>query len=202
MNFSITEVLIFFTVTFLSAILWQNRRFLYLAAKIPNIKFSYIKNLRKNIDNRGVFNLIYEHVWQVKDLAKIWFGPHFFVIVASPECAKVVMNKCLDKAWMVDFLKMEKSILFGSGELWYTHRKIMSPFFGVNTIKNLIPMFARNTQVLLDNVNEMSEKGEFDVFNYMAALTLETILKAMELDIDLQNQKHETRDVAIENLEM
>lgn len=198
----ITEILTFLAVTFLSSLLWRNRRFLLLASKISNIKFSYVKNIRKNIDNRGIFNLIYEHVWQVKNLAKIWFGPHFFVIVASPEYAKVVMNKCLDKAWMVDFLKMEKSILFGSGKLWQTHRRIMSPFFGVNSVKNLIPMFDENAKVLVENVEKMKNRGEFDVFNFMAALTLETVLNAMELETDLQNQKPEIRDVAIENLEM
>lgn len=198
----ITELLTFFVVTFLSSILWQNRRFLSLASKIPSLKFSYVKNLRWKIDNRGIFKLIYDHVWQVKNLAKIWFGPHFFVIVASPEYAKVVMNKCLDKAWMVDFLKMEKSILFGSGQLWQTHRKIMSPFFGANSVKILIPMFEENTKILLDNLENKLNCGEFDVFNYMAALTLETVLRAMELDVDLQNQKPEIRDVAIENLEM
>jgi hypothetical protein len=202
MKFSITELLIFSAVTFLSAILWQNRRFLYLAKKIPTIKFSVIKNFRWKIDNRGVFKLIYDHIWQVKDLGKAWLGTQLFVVVASPEYAKVVMNKCLEKPWMVDFLKLEKSVLFGSGELWHTHRKIMSPFFGVNTVKNLIPMFEKNVKTLLDNVSEKCEKGEFDVFNFMAALTLETVLKAMELDTDLQNQSHEVRDVAIENLEM
>lgn len=198
----ITEILMFLAVTFLSSILWQNRRFLYLTSKIPSLKFSYVKNFRRRIDNRGIFKLIYDHVWQVKNLAKIWFGPHFFVIVASPEYAKVVMNKCLDKSWMVDFLKMEKSILFGSGQLWQTHRKIMSPFFGINTVKNLIPMFEENTNILLDNLEKLRGLGEFDVFNFMAALTLETVLRAMELDIDLQNQEPEIRDVAIENLEM
>lgn len=173
-----------------------------MSSKIPSLKFSYVKNLKRRINNRGIFTLIYDHVWQVKNLAKIWFGPHFFVIVASPEYAKVVMNKCLDKAWMVDFLKMEKSILFGSGQLWQTHRKIMSPFFGINTVKNLIPMFEENANVLLDNLEKMRDLGEFDVFNFMAALTLETVLKAMELDIDLQNQEPAVRDVAIENLEM
>lgn len=198
----IKEFLTFLIVTILTSILWKNRRFLLLTWRIPSLKFSVVKNLRKNINNRGIFKLIYDHIWQVENLAKVWFGPSFFIIVASPEKVKVVMNKCLDKSWMVDFLKMEKSVLFGSGQVWQSHRKIMSPFFGMNTIKNLTLMFEENTKILLDNLEGRKGGEEFDVFNYFAALTLETVLKAMELDIDLQNQEPEVRDVAIENLEM
>ena len=44
-------------------------------------------------------------------------------------------------------------------------------------------------------------KGEFDIFYFMTALTLETILNIMELDVDIQNQKPEYRDSYIKNLE-
>jgi Cytochrome P450 len=198
----ITEFLTFLALAFLLSLLHRNFRFLILSWKIPSLKFSIVKNLRRKIDNRTICKLLYDHLWQVQNVAKVWLGPCFFVIVASPEYVKVVMNKCLDKAWMVDFMQLEQSVLFGSGNVWQTHRKIMSPYFGVNTVKNLIPMFQESARLLIENVEKKSGRGEFDVFNFMAALTLETVLKAMELEVDLQNQEPKKRDVAIENLEM
>ena len=67
------------------------------------------------------------------------------------------------------------------------------------SIQKLIPLFDEKSDVLMESLGKV--KSEFDVFNYIAALTLETVLSNMGLDVDLQLQDEKIRDEAIDNFE-
>jgi cytochrome P450 len=68
-------------------------------------------------------------------------------------------------------------------------------------VREMIPIFNDKTDKLLENVAKMEGKGEFNIFYFMSALTLETIYKIMEFDIDIQGQKFEHRNKFIDSLD-
>lgn len=118
--------------------------------------------------------------------------------MTTPEDAQTVFNskKCLDKPYFLKFTNLPEGSLFGNLEAWRSHRKILNPFFGTSALRvNNIPLFNKKAKILLKIVEKMEGKGEFNVFSNMIALTLETILKVMEYDVDIQNLQSEKRDV-------
>lgn len=198
--------LIFFTIVFIiTRFFWHWRRFFYLVHKIPLSNWDYsLKGIYAALtaDNESMFWMI--HGCFTEKLTKTWLGLLLFVNVCSPEDVKIIMNakECVNKPYFINkFTRLTQGSLFGNDDVWLSHRKILNPFFGVQSLRTIIPIFNSKSQILVDNARKMVDKGEFNVFHYMTALTLETILKVMEFDVDIQNQKSESRDVFIKNLE-
>jgi cytochrome P450 len=201
----VTEVLIFLIVIFVAKYFWDNRRFYYLAHKIPLSSFDYSLKGLYNIltaDGKKLFHIAHEAFNGNEVCTKAWIGPCLFVGVVKPEDVKKVMNskECLDKPFVIKFAGLKGS-LFGDLNYWYPHRKILNPYFGAKHLLNIIPIFNEKVAILMDNLKKLDGKGDFNVFYTMTALTLETILKVMDYDVDIQNQKSEIKNAFIENLE-
>jgi len=201
----IVEVLIFTAAFFVAKYFWDYRRFFYLSHKIPLSNFDYsLKGIYQAIraDNKTIFKMIGES-FAGENTSKTWLGPLLFVLIKKPEDVKLVLNSknCLDKPLLIKCINMPKGSVFGDVEYWHSHRKILNPCFGMNSLKNVIPIFNEKVKVLMSNLVKEEANGEFNVLYMMTALTLETIIRVMEYDVDLQNQKIEARDVFIENLE-
>lgn len=174
--------------------------FFYQLSKIPYSELRILKHFRWNMDNKYLFNILYDNVKASKhEITKGFVGFHTGIVVKSPTLAKIVMTRCLDKSNLMDFVGLKRSVLFGSGDDWKVQRKVISHYFTSLSIQKLIPLFDVKSDVLMESLGRV--KCEFDVFNFIAALTLETVLSNMGLDVDLQLQDTEIRDVAIENFE-
>jgi len=202
----ITEFLIFLATFLVAKYFWDNRRFFYLAHKIPLSSVEYsIKGVCEalNADNKTVFKILRSIFANIKVCNKSWFGTFLFVGIVKPEDVKLVLNSkdCLNKPRFQKFSNIPKGSLLSDVEYWYPHRKILNPYFGARSLQNVIPIFNEKVKVLMLNLRKIEGKGEFNVLYSMNALTLETILKVMEYDVDIQNQKSEVRDAFIENLE-
>jgi cytochrome P450 len=96
---------------------------------------------------------------------------------------------------------MPEGSLFGPIDIWHRHRKILDPFFGAQKLKVLLPLFDEKSKKLTEMMKKHVNQGEIDIFFNMAALTLETVLSAMEFEVDLQNMDQKVRDSTIKNLE-
>ncbi|XP_070505847.1 probable cytochrome P450 313a4 [Chironomus tepperi] len=202
----ITEVLIFTVAFFVAKYFWDYRRFFYLGHKIPLSSFDYsIKGIYRamNADNKTIFVMLREAFANNVVCTKSWFGTFLFVGIVKPEDVKLVLNSkdCLDKPRFLKFPNIPKGSLFGDVEYWHSHRKLLNPYFGARSLQSVIPIFNQKVKVLMKNFDKLEGKGQFNVLYSMTALTLETIIKVMEYDVDLQSQKSEVRDVFIENLE-
>ncbi|XP_070505827.1 probable cytochrome P450 313a4 [Chironomus tepperi] len=202
----ITEFLIFIFVIFVTKYFWDNRRFYYLAYKIPQGNLDYsLKGLYQILtaDSKKIFNLTYETFNADKVCGKAWIGLSLFVGVVKPEDVKKVLNSkdCLDKPFVIKFANILKGSIFGDLNYWHSHRKLLNPYFGAKNLLNIIPIFNEKVKALMDHFKKLEEKGDFNAFYPMSAFTLETILKVMHYEVDIQNQKSEVKSAFIENLE-
>ena len=197
----IAEYLAVFIVAFFTIKLAFPRLiFLYQISKIPDAELRTLKHFRWNMDNKYLFNVLYDNVKaSTHEITKGFLGFHTAIVVKSPELAKIVMKSCLDKSTLLDFVGLQRSVLFGNGNDWKVKKKIISNYFSSLSIQKLIPLFDEKSDVLMESLGKV--KSEFDVFNYIAALTLETILSNMRLDVELQLQDEQIRDEAIDNFE-
>jgi len=202
----IIEVLIFLATFLVVKYFWDHRRFFYLAHKIPSSSFDYsIKGLHRamNAVSKTIFIMLRELFVNNKVCAKLWFGTFLFVGIVKPEDVKLVLNSkdCLNKPRFLKFMPFPKGSLVSDVEYWHSHRKILNPYFGARSLQNSIPIFNDKVKILMSNLRNIEGKGEFNVLYSITALTLETILKVMEYDVDIQNQKSEIRDSFIANTE-
>lgn len=202
----IKEIFVFVIALVITRYFWSKRRFFYLASKIPRSDYDFsLKGIKEALtaDNKTIFKKIYESLEKIDGIAKTWLGPVLFVILNDPADIKIVWNTkiCHDKPYFVKFPGIYDGSLFGTMEAWQSHRKILDPFFGTQRTKNFLMIFDEKSKVLTEKVGEKLGKGQFDIFHYMTALTLETILNAMELDVDIQNLEDKKRDLTIKGLE-
>ena len=197
----VAEILFFVCAFSILNFFWRNRKFIYLASKIPNSTL----NLQKlcTTDHKKIFRELYEHVKNYPDLSKLWFGPILFVTPTKPEFLNIIFNSkdCIDKPYFKRFFELDGGSLFGEPDLWQRHRKILNSFFKIQSLQSVVPVFNSTITRFLHNIQKLEGKGEFNIFHNMSALTLETILQVMDYDANIQNQKSENRDYFIKNLE-
>lgn len=187
--------------------LWIKRRFIYLAYKIPFSDHKYdLQALRDiiNADGKKLFEMAYGSCKDKETISKTFHGALLLVVIQNPDDVKFVMNskECLDKSSIMKFANLKQGSLFGTLEAWHRHRKIMDPYFGALAMKNFMPMFNEKSLVLTGILRKYLGKKEFDIFHEMTALTLEVVVNAMELNVDIQNMEEGERDIPIKCLEL
>jgi cytochrome P450 len=193
-----------FVLILIATLIWNNRRFIYLARKLPMISITTsLSSIFGGLQQ--FFEILYQELKGKRFIASL-LGPILVIHVMSPEDLKIVFNSkvCVDKPYFGSkFVRgFSKGSLFGTLDTWQSHRRILNPFFSPQSLRSsVIPIFNRKVSILVSNIEKMKGKGEFNVFHHMTALTLETILSVMNFERDIQNQETKSRDAFITNLE-
>lgn len=197
------QIYIFLLLIFVIRSFWKNRRFFYLASKIPTSSFDKsFSGLLKifNVDNKTAFKLLSNSFVNLRGCTKTWFYGLYCEVI-EPADIKIVLNSenCMDKPFFIKFFNIPQGSLFGELKYWQSHRRIMNPYFGSQALKDLLPIFNERSKVLVKVLEKMGN-AEFDVMYPMTAMTLDTIMRVMEYEIDLQEMDVKLRDVYINNL--
>lgn len=172
-----------------------HRKFFSLASKIPGPKWHIplIGILPELIgaDLHDLFKIGVKYTKECKSIIKVWFGPEIMLIIKSADHVQKVLNsrECLDKPKFFKFFGVEQGSLFGTYNAWKSHRKILTPAFNPQLLKNFVPVFDKNSRNLIKLLNKEKCGGdEFDIHPFMSILFLETILSAgLDLNIDIQS---------------
>jgi cytochrome P450 len=201
------SILILGLALILLKFIWNKRRFIYLTSKIPLKNFSITTgNFSKLFHGEGkvFFDLINE-TYDGTALTQTFLGHMMTINVVSTEDVQIVFNSkyCVDKPrFMKEFPKLTQGTLFGHLEPWQSHRRILNPYFSIQALRPVIPIFNEKVNIFMQKVKVMVGKDESNIFHHISALMLETFLTVMELENDIQNQEGEKRDSFINNLEM
>lgn len=180
-------------VAFYAKFLWSRRRLYELAAKLPGPRGLPLIGLAHKLINKDfteIFNYIMQTTAKFSSPAKLWIGPELVISAHSPESLQVVLNSqnCLDKTPFYDVLILTKGLVIGNGQLWRHHRKVLTPAFTSQVLRQLVPTFDNKSRIFVKNLECEVGKPDFDVFHYMSACSLETLLKGtMEIDRDVQS---------------
>lgn len=167
-----------------------------LAEKIPGPKGWPLIGIGHKLlaqDFQKIFQILDEISNQYDSLVKAWLGPELLIFADTPEALQIVLNSpnCLDKSPLYDVMLLTKGLLIVSGEMWRSHRKILNPAFSVRVIQELIPTFDEKSKRFAEKLKAEVGKKPFDVSTYMAACSLETILKGtLNVDRDIQSDPH------------
>lgn len=178
--------------------LWSRRRLYYLAAKLPGPKglpFIGMGHKFFNKNFKQIFDVLATITEGYKSPAAFWLGPELIVYAETPESLQIVLNspKCLDKSNLYRTFALKKGLVCSGGETWRQHRKILNPSFSLRAMQQLVPTFDEKSRILIKQIEIELDKKQFDVYGYLSACSLETLLKGtMNLDLDIQS-------IALEN---
>lgn len=157
-------------------------------------KFSQIPLFLPNIfqlnrlSNKFLVNLLFEHLHKSNhEISKFFGGWKFILILKSPKLARITMKKCLDKSEMNGFVNLHQSLAFVDKKAWKSQHQLFLQFFKSSSVQKLIPLLEEKSEIFVERMEE--QISEFNIIHPVASLTLETILKIMGLDVDLQHDE-------------
>ncbi|XP_063537245.1 cytochrome P450 4c3-like [Cydia strobilella] len=194
--------MIILLLLFLSAcaswVLWvvHTQRFEKATASLPSLPgvpllgnaMLFIGNTEKILQNlQNIANLAFKH----KGTVKIWLGPKLYVALANPEDVQVVLDNCLDKDVVYRFLRpwLGYGLFVAPLELWKSHRKVMRSVFNNKVVEEYLAVFAAQADVLVEKLDSMVGKGDFDVLKFITACTLDIVFEtAMGERMDVQEK--------------
>ncbi|KAG5669151.1 hypothetical protein PVAND_017046 [Polypedilum vanderplanki] len=204
---TIFKVLFIILIIFFIQIFYKWLKYFYIIKKIPKsslkISFKTLWELAGG-DTKKLFDKFVKNL-DSDGLKRVHFGPFLFINVASPEDLQLILNSkcCLPKDHPTNnFLKVPQGLLSCSIDKWYLHRKIMNPYFGLQYLHTIIPIMNRKVKSLMENLNKMEGKGEFNIFNDLSLLAIDNILTAMDLDLDVQKNKEKYSEIFLKNFKI
>lgn len=205
-------------VAFYANFLIKNRRFNELAKRIPGRKGLPLIGLLHKFAFRSYedYLQVLKEIPDENSLTKFFLGPFLAVMINSPENLQTVLNSpCSQKKpgiyffnfyYYSDiinkyFLKMvaafyniwdaTSGLVLAHSSLWKYHRKVLNGSFTLNVLQRLLPMFQEKSIKSIQLLNKHVNKGQFDVYENIAAFSLETLMKGnFEYDEDFQTDPH------------
>ncbi|XP_075978861.1 cytochrome P450 4d8-like [Anticarsia gemmatalis] len=113
-------------------------------------------------------------------LSSMWHGNYLYTMVADPISAEYVLKTCLQK----DEIVMLLTLFFGSGSIlapvsrWRPRRKLLVSTLGAKNVKQFLPIFSEQSQVIVEQLGGVAGKGIVSAWKYYTALTMDTITES------------------------
>ncbi|XP_071055360.1 cytochrome P450 4C1-like [Onthophagus taurus] len=122
-------------------------------------------------------------------LCKAWVGVVPFVITGKPDYIEVIMKSStnISKGMGYDPLLpwLGDGVLLSTGNKWFRRRKLLTPAFHFQILKDFVQIFIEKSEVLLHKFENYSDGKEFDVYPIMLNYTLDIVAEAsMNVKID------------------
>ncbi|GMR35745.1 hypothetical protein PMAYCL1PPCAC_05940 [Pristionchus mayeri] len=125
-------------------------------------------------------------------MVKLWLGPFPVVSVVWPDFIKTILesNTLLKKSNNYDIVRrwIGDGLLVSSGEKWQKRRKMLTPAFHFNVLRNYHEVFTRCGAMFVERLDEKADTNrEVDIFPYLKRCAMDIICEtAMGTRLDSQ----------------
>uniref|UniRef100_A0A6I8Q703 Cytochrome P450 family 4 subfamily F member 22 n=1 Tax=Xenopus tropicalis TaxID=8364 RepID=A0A6I8Q703_XENTR len=126
-----------------------------------------------------------------------WLGPIPEVSLVHPDTVKPVVAASAAIApkdeLFYGFLRpwLGDGLLLSRGEKWGQHRRLLTPAFHFDILKNYVKIFNQSTDIMLAKWRRLTAEGpvSLDMFEHVSLMTLDTLLKCtFSYDSDCQEK--------------
>ncbi|KAK0177782.1 hypothetical protein PV328_001794 [Microctonus aethiopoides] len=127
-------------------------------------------------------------------LIRIWLGNQLYIAVTDPELVKKVLQspKTIEKGDVYRFVRpwLGKGLILGPAATWRVHRKLIAPTFNMRILESFIEVFARQSEILVREMEVELGGNEFDVLDYVARCVLDILCEtAMGVPSTVQTRR-------------
>ncbi|CAD0205623.1 unnamed protein product [Chrysodeixis includens] len=140
------------------------------------------------------FNDIGNEVHDLGGVATIHLGPQSFYIVTDPDDSSTILNTCLEKDDIYEFVKpfLGEGLITAKLSIWKNHRKLLNPAFNQSVLDTFMGVFNSQSRKLVRELEKEAGKGPFDQWTYTRLSVLET-LGLTSLGVDLTDSNLSTQ---------
>ncbi|XP_036612936.1 cytochrome P450 4X1-like [Trichosurus vulpecula] len=112
----------------------------------------------------------------------LWFGPfHAILFIYDPEYAKIFLNRKDPKtsvAYKFLIPWLGRGLLILHGEKWHYHRRLVTPAFHFNILKDYIHLIKDSARMMLDEWEKLrTEDSSMEVSESISFMALDSVLK-------------------------
>ncbi|KAE8610092.1 hypothetical protein XENTR_v10012012 [Xenopus tropicalis] len=125
----------------------------------------------------------------------MWLGNfHAALFVTHPDYAKAILGRQEpkdDTAYKYLVPWIGKGLLVLSGPKWFQHRRLLTPGFHYDVLKQYVSLMSDCTRVMLDKWDKlMPNEKSIELFHHVSLMTLDTIMKcAFSYNSSCQNNR-------------
>ncbi|KAG5900105.1 hypothetical protein JTB14_016074 [Gonioctena quinquepunctata] len=133
------------------------------------------------------FNVLMNIFDTYPGLFRFWFGVRLCYCVSEPKYFQMLLPVCLEKEPLYEVAKdiIGEGLLVAPCEKWKKNRKLINLTLHQKILDRFVKIFSRKNEVLLEQLEKYSGKGEFDVYPSVSKCTLDTIC-AMGVEVNAQ----------------
>ncbi|CAB3256532.1 unnamed protein product [Arctia plantaginis] len=151
-----------------------------LLRKIPGPQYDFLvgNGVRAFSSGAALMRLGREYAKTWNGIYRIWIPPFGAVLIYNPEDIETVISgtKYNDKSLIYGFLTpwLRDGLLLSSGSKWQERRKILTPAFHFNILRQYFLIIEENSQRFLDNLKQTAGKP-IDIAPVLSEFTLSSI---------------------------
>ncbi|XP_048512933.1 cytochrome P450 4C1-like isoform X2 [Athalia rosae] len=156
------------------------------------------------IGNIGMFMVCPEELWNLSrklnkeyyPINRIWSVKVPVINVYHPDDVEALLSniKHIEKSLLYNFLHpwLNAGLLTSKGEKWHDRRKILTPAFHFNVLRQFVPIFVEQSEKLVKSICLESDEKVYDIVPLLHNFTLNSICEtAMGTSFD---QEHDVKD--------
>ncbi|KAL0279697.1 UNVERIFIED_CONTAM: hypothetical protein PYX00_001197 [Menopon gallinae] len=185
----------------------KNKKLYELSKKFPGpLSLPLVGNTKDFLsDSHGIFMTLLDFVTKYERFYRVWNGGKFYLICYDYKDAEVILGSTthLKKSESYKFIHpwIGENILTGSGQLWRSHRKVITPAFHFKILNQFLEVFNRKTEIFCEKLAEKAGKGPFDIYKDVKLLALDNIYEtAMGFNMDVQRNSESEYVQAVKNM--
>lgn len=132
-------------------------------------------------------------IFREEGICRIWISINPYIFVYSAETIEPIISShaLIDKPNSYDLLHcwLGTGLLTSTGNKWKARRKLITPTFHYRILDQFIPIFDKNSRIFVKNLEEYSDKEDFDIIPLVTLCTLDIVCEtAMGVEIKSQDK--------------
>ncbi|XKL62380.1 hypothetical protein PGB90_002213 [Kerria lacca] len=147
------------------------------------------------------------HRWErvYGNIYRVYLGKDLYVIMTNPEDIEVILSsyKHTLKAVSYKFISswLGNGLITSYGDIWYKHRKFLTPTFHFKILESSIEIIHKNVEVLVKQLQVKDGKCDFNMLEYIEKNSLDIICEvAMDVKINAQTSNDAGYLEAVKNV--
>ncbi|XP_048485022.1 cytochrome P450 4d8 [Plutella xylostella] len=105
------------------------------------------------------------------------FGRRVFLIVTDPEVIELILKTCMEKDEIMNFIHdvSRTGSIFAPVSIWRPRRRMIAPAFSSKVLKQFVPVFAEQGEVLAARLGEAAVGAPAPMWDHVAGYTMDSI---------------------------